>query len=259
MSAETGASPTTRVELTRDGAVATIRFVSDRGVNVFSSAVLGALGREVERIAEDSALRCVVFTGSGRTFVAGADIAEMSRFGEDQAVAFSKHGHHVMNMIEMLPQVTYAAINGHALGGGCELALACDFRIMARAARIGLPESTLGLIPGWGGTQRLPPLVGLARAKRLLFSGEQITAERALAIGLVDEVVEQPEDLPAALRRWCDAISNGAPNAVVRIKRALFSGDEIHQFGCCFSCADAHEGMHAFLEKRKPSWTCDRS
>jgi enoyl-CoA hydratase len=158
-------------------------------------------------------------------------------------------------MIEMMPQVSYAAINGHALGGGCELALACDFRIMAKAARIGLPESNLGLIPGWGGTQRLPELIGPAKARQLLFSGEQITAERALQIGLVDEVVAGPDDLEPALQRWNEAICKGAPNAIVRIKRALFSGDEIHQFGCCFSCDDAREGMKAFLQKRAPNWT----
>lgn len=252
---ETATQAGTQVEVSREGSRATVTFVSEKGVNVFSSAVMGALGVELEKITGDPSIRSVVFTGRGKTFIAGADIAEMSAFDEDQGVALSKHGHSVFNMVELMPQVTYAAINGHALGGGCELALACDFRIAARTARLGLPESNLGLIPGWGGTQRLPELVGPAVAKRLLFSGEQISADRALEIGLVDEVVESPNDLAAALGRWNEVISKGAPNAIVRIKRALFSSDEIHQFGCCFSCADAREGMRAFLEKRAPNWT----
>ena len=253
MGTETSAAAT-HIELSKDGNVATVTFSSERGVNVFSSAVLGELGRQVELLAEDSELRYVVFRGAGKTFVAGADITEMSAFDEAQGIAFAKHGHHVFDTIENLPQVTFAALNGHALGGGCELAIACDFRIMSGKATIGQPESVLGLIPGWGGTIRLRKLVGLTGAKRLLFSGQGIKAEQAREIGLVDEVVENAEALDAALKRWFELIAHGAPRAITRIKRAIAHDDEIHQFGCCFSCDDAHEGMTAFIEKRPPNW-----
>ena len=253
MATETSTAGTT-LEVSKDGHTATVTFSSERGVNVFSSAVMGELGRQVELLAQDSDLRFVVFRGAGKTFLAGADIGEMSAFDEAQGAAFAKHGHHVFDMIESLPQVTFAAINGHALGGGCELAIACDFRLMTRKATIGQPESVLGLIPGWGGTIRLRQLVGLSHARRMLFSGQGIKADEALAIGLVDEVVEDADGLDAALARWRELIAHGAPRAITRIKRAMAHDDEINQFGCCFSCDDAHEGMKAFLDKRPPNW-----
>lgn len=246
--------PPTVVEAIKDGSVATVRFSSERGVNVFSSRVMGDLGNHVQELGEDAHLRFIVFRGHGKTFLAGADIAEMSTFDENQGRALSKHGHHVFDAVEHLPAVTFAAINGHALGGGCELALACDFRIMVAGAKIGQPESQLGLIPGWGGTIRLPKLIGAARARRMLYSGESFTADQALQIGLVDEVVASPEELDGAIGRWFATISRGAPKAITRIKRALLHHDEVREFACCFSCSDANEGMGAFLEKRPPSW-----
>ncbi len=244
----------TEVTLTRRGDVATIRFVPVAGVNIFSSRVVGALGTVVERVAADPHLRFVVFRGDGRVFLAGADIAEMQRFNEDQGRAFAAHGHHVFNAIEALPQVTIAALNGHAMGGGCELAMACDFRVMVRDGRIGQPETKLGLIPGWGGTLRLPKLVGLGWARRLLFSGEAITAEEAQRIGLVDEVVPSLEELDAALERWFRMLAPGSPAAITRVKRALLTRNEIEEFGKCFSCSDAREGIAAFHEKRRAPW-----
>jgi len=246
---------TTRVELSRQGSVATVRFVTDDGPAIVSSRVVGELGGVVEQIAEDGNLRYVVFRGSGPVFVAGADIHQMSHFTEDQGEAFARAGHRVMNAIAVLPQVTIAAMNGHAMGGGCELALACDFRLIVRGARIGQPESRLGLIPGWGGTIRLPRVVGDVQARRLMFSGAAIPAEEALRIGLVDEVVPTVEDLDAAVERWLEAMAPGSPAAIARIKRALSQNDEIRQFGLSVSCSDAREGMSAFLEKRKPFWS----
>lgn len=245
----------TRVELARAGDVATIRFVSDGPVNVLSSSTLGELGKHVGHLAEDPHTRFVVFRGVGKTFVAGADIAEMSRFDETRGESYSRHGHHVFDMIESLPQVTLAAINGHALGGGCELALACDFRLMARGGKIGQPESRLGLIPGWGGTVRLTRLIGPSVAKKLMFSGEAISADEALALRLVDEVVDGPENLETAISRWIDSLRPGSPAAIHRIKRAMAGSDEKTQFSLCFSCSDAREGMRAFLEKRAPNWS----
>ena len=244
----------TQTELKTHGNVATITFSSAAGVSVLSSHVLGDLTNIVERVASDSDLRFVVFRGTAKTFLAGANIAEMSRFTEDQGLALSKHGHAIFNAIESLPQVTFAALNGHTLGGGCELALACDFRLMTSGAKIGQPESRLGLIPGWGGTQRLTRLVGEGHARRLLFSGVGIDAAEAHKMGLVNEVVESPADLDAALQRWFELMKPGSPAAIRRIKHALRHRDETNQFSLCFSCSDAREGMSAFLEKRSPAW-----
>lgn len=245
----------TQTALTTQGNVATVTFSSEAGVSVLSSHVLGDLTNIVERLSGDSDIRFVVFRGTAKTFLAGANIAEMSRFTEDQGLSLSKHGHTIFNAIELLPQVTFAALNGHTLGGGCELALACDFRLMAAGARIGQPESRLGLIPGWGGTQRLPRLIGEARARKLLFSGVGIGADEAFKIGLVDEVVESPENLDAALQRWFELMKPGSPAAIRRIKHALKHRDETNQFSLCFSCSDAREGMSAFLEKRPTAWS----
>ncbi len=244
----------TEVHLSKEGQVATIRFVPAAGVNIFSSRVIGTLGTVVEKVAADPRVRFVVFRGEGRVFLAGADISEMRHFTEDQGRAFATNGHNVFNAIEALPQITFAAMNGHAMGGGCELAMACDFRLIVKDARIGQPETRLGLIPGWGGTQRITRYVGLGQARRLLFSGEAIPAEEALRIGLVDEVVPSAADLDAALQRWFKMLAPGSPAAITRVKRALLQRDEIAEFGKCFSCSDAREGTTAFLEKRQPSW-----
>ena len=244
----------TDVSLSKEDGVATIRFVPAAGVNIFSSRVIGTLGTLIERVGSDPHVRFVVFRGDGRVFLAGADISEMQNFTEDQGRAFATNGHNVFNAIEALPQVTIAAINGHALGGGCELSMACDFRLMVKDAKIGQPETRLGLIPGWGGTQRITKYVGLGWARRLLFSGEAITAEEACRIGLVDEVVPSTEELNAALQRWFKLLATGSPAAITRVKRALLKRDEIEEFGKCFSCSDAKEGMAAFHEKRKAGW-----
>ncbi len=246
------------VELTRENDVGTIHFASPTGVNTFHSGVLGELGTHVQALAEDASLRFVVLRGRGKTFLAGADIRQMSHFSEAEGEIFSKNGHAVFNKIEALPQITFAALNGHTMGGGCELALACDFRIAVRGIKIGAPESRLGLIPGWGGTARMPRLIGLAHARRLMFSGDSISADDALRIGLVDEVVPSPEELDATLQRWFTMLSAGSPAAVRRIKHALLHRDETNQFGLCFSCSDAREGIAAFLEKRTPNWAKHR-
>ncbi len=246
--------PSTKVELVRDGKVATVRFSCDKGPALFCSPTLGELGQIVDQLAEDSCVRFVVFRGSGEVFSAGADLTELTHSTEDEGYSLSQHGQHVFDAVENLPQITFAAMNGHALGGGCELALACSFRLMVVGAKIGQPEVKLGLIPGWGATKRLPMIVPLSWALRMLYSGEPITAEQAEKIGLVDEVVPTPEDLDPALRRWFEMVEGGAPRAIIRIKRAILNDDAAHQFGLCFSCSDAKEGMQAFLEKRKPSW-----
>lgn len=244
----------TQVALEINDAVATIRFETETGVNVFSSPTMGALGNAVFKIAEDPAVRIVVFRGVGKTFVAGADIKEMTNFREEDGKAFSQHGHDVFSAIENLPQVTIAALNGHAMGGGCELAMACDFRLMVNGAKIGQPESRLGLIPGWGGTIRLPKLVGPNHARKLMFGGEAIGAEEALRIGLVDEVIPSIEEIDQTLDRWRRLMLMGCPAAIKRIKLALRDGDEIHHFADCFDTEACHGGMEAFIDKRPAPW-----
>ena len=252
MSAETVAR--TRVELTREDGVATVRFVADKGPAILSSPVLGELTRIVEPLRDCPRTRFVVFRGAGKVFIAGADISEMAQIDEGQGYALAQHGQRVFDAIENLPQVTFAAMNGHAMGGGCELALACSFRLMVAGAKIGQPEVKLGLIPGWGGTKRLPRIVPLGMALRMLYSGEAISAEVAGKAGLVDEIVPSEAELDAALSRWFDLLRGAAPHAIQRIKRAILNDDEARQFGLCFSTSDAREGMSAFLAKRPPAW-----
>lgn len=251
------AQPVTHVELVRDGPVATIRFVSEGGPPLFSSHVLGELTGMLDRLAQDASVRFVAFRSSGVVFNAGNDLREITYINEDQGYSLAKHGQHVFDAVENLPQITFAAMNGHAVGGGCELALACSFRIMVAGARIGLPEVKLGLIPAWGATRRLPMIVPLGWALRMLYSGDPISAEQAHAIGLVDEVVPSEADLDAALERWFEMFRHSAPQAIIRIKRAILNDDETHQFALSFSCSDAKDGMQAFLQKRKPAWAVE--
>jgi len=254
MSMNVEAKPATRTEVTREGHVATIWFVSDQGPPLLTSYVLGELGRFCEQLSQDASVRFVVFRAKGPVFTAGADVHEVARMTQDQAMPYSTHGQNVFNTIENLPQITFAAINGHALGGGCELALACSFRLMVANAKIGLPEVKFGVTPAWDATKRLPQIVPLNWALRMLYSGEALEAEQALQIGLIDEVVPSPEHLDDALKRWFGRFQLCAPQAIVRIKRAILQDNESHQFGLCFTSDDPREGMAAFFEKRKPSW-----
>lgn len=247
----------TRIEFEQKGRVATVRFVTDKGPPLLSSPVLGELGAIARRLAQDSRVRFVVFRGSGDVFNAGADVGPILQLSEDQGYSLAKAGESVFNAIENLPQITFAAINGHAMGGGLELALACSFRIAVADATLGLPEVKLGLSPGWGATKRLPMIVPLSWALRMLYSGEPVTAEQAEKIGLVDEVTPTVDDLDAALERWFEMFKHGAPQAIIRVKRAILHDDECRQFGMSFTCADAKEGMRAFLEKRAPSWASE--
>jgi len=251
-------APRTRIEVSRRERVATVRLVADSGPPILSSAALGELGRVVEQIGEDPGVRFVVFRSSGPVFCAGPDVREIMEMSEDQGFPFSRHGQHVCDAIETLPQITFAAINGHALSGGCELAMACSFRIMVAGAKIGQPEVKFGVIPAWGGTRRLFLLAPFNAALRMLYSGEPVDAEEALRIGLVDEVVPAEADLDAALERWFGKFVHCAPQAVIRIKRAVLNDDESHQFALCLSSPDAREGMRAFLEKRPASWVVGR-
>ena len=248
------AASTTRVEFERRECVATIRFVAENGPPLLTSPVMGELVTLVEQIRADPCIRFVVFRSTGPVFNAGADVARLLQLNEDQAYSLAKAGQRLFDAIENLPQITFAAVNGHAIGGGCELAIACSFRIAVLGAKLSLPEAQLGLIPGWGGSKRLPMMIPLNWALRMLYAGEEIPADRAERIGLVDDVVQTEAELDEALERWFSKFRNSAPQAIVRIKRAVLNDDEAHQFGLCFTGSEAREGIQAFLEKRPASW-----
>lgn len=234
--------------------MATITLRTEGALNVGSSDMMRRLGDTVASVAGDSQVRTTVIQGEGKVFLAGADIKEMAEFTSPSAREYGELGHGVMNAVENLPSITVAAINGAALGGGLELALACDFRIAVKSAKIGLPETSLGLIPGWGGVIRATKLVGASHAKKLFFSALPVSAEEGLEFGLVDEVVSGPEDLGPRVAAFCKSLYRGAPAAVALAKRALRDGDDVSAFADCFDTADAREGMAAFIEKRPASW-----
>jgi enoyl-CoA hydratase len=200
-----------------------------------------------------------------KVFSTGADVEhQLAGIGPLEAARFSRHGHGVFGLLPMLPYVTVAAIGGFALGGGLELSLCCDFRIAAKNARIGLPEINLGVLPGWGGTQRLPRLIGRPRAMRMILSGDPVNAATALEYGLVDEVVETYAELPAAAAKLIARYAGKPKTAVAAVKRALYEGAELpldaalrqesEIFGLAWSTPQREEGIRALIEKRRPVW-----
>ncbi|MZP29684.1 crotonase [Heliobacterium undosum] len=249
------------------GAVAIVTVNRPKVLNALNRAVLLELDQTFAGIAANRGIAAVIVTGAGeKSFVAGADIAEMSGFGVAEAREFSRLGQQVFNRIEELPQPVIAAVNGFALGGGCELATACDFRIAATKARFGQPEVSLGVIPGFGGTQRLPRLVGRGMAAQLLFTGDMISSEEALRIGLVNKVVPA-EALMEEAKAIAGRIAGRGPLAVSAAKAALREGSnmdlnralayEAELFAGGFSTADQKEGMAAFLQKRQADFKAE--
>lgn len=245
----------TQVRLEHAGHRATITFFTEGGINVLSLSTIDALGELLDQIDDRDDVWSVVVRAEGKAFLAGANIKEMAPFDPAQAADLSRRGNAVMDKLANLDAITVAAIHGAALGGGCEVTLACDFRVAVADAKIGLPEVTLGLIPGWGGTKRMPKLVGLAAAKRLLFSGEALRAADAVALGLIDRVVETADGLEGAVGEWISQFTRGGPRAIAQVKQALRTGDESAAFAECFDGLESREGMGAFVEKRAARWT----
>ena len=245
----------THAVLDRQGHRANVTFRTEAGLNVASVEMMAELESVVDELAADSDVRFVLFRAEGKAFLAGANIKAMAGYDAAEGRAMAELGHRVFNKIEALPQVTLVAIQGAALGGGCEFAMACDFRFAVKSINIGQPEVLLGLIPGWGGTIRLPKLVGPALAKQMMFSGESIKAARAYEIGLVDEIVNSTEDLEPLVGAFFAKLVKAGRGAIARVKQALASGDEIGGFANCFGQEESKEGMSAFLEKRPAAWT----
>lgn len=244
----------TRAELTIDGSLATVTISTGEGLNVMSSKTTTQFGEVVDQLANKPEIRFVVFRGAGKVFIAGADIKEMCTFDAAAARNFGQIGKALCDAIEALPMVTVAALNGAALGGGCEVALACDFRIATSQVKIGLPETTLGLLPAWGGIPRAIKLVGISTAKRLIFGGTPVSAKQAKELGLIDEVVSDDEALDKALENLRASLTSGGPVAVGLAKRAMRDGQDIAAFAACFNDSESQEGLKAFAEKRKASW-----
>jgi len=252
------------LELSRDGAIATLVVSRPEKLNALDNETLRELLGAVETLSADAGVGVVVVTGAGeKAFVAGADIAGLSKQGVEEAKRNSTLGQRVTLAIERSPKPFLAAINGFALGGGLELALACDLRFAAATARLGLPEVSLGIIPGYGGTQRLPRLVGSGAALQLILTGDPIQADEALRIGLVNGVFA-PNELLEGTRKIAQKILTRGANALALAKEAVWRGLQLtleqglaleaDLFAQTAASPEMREGMKAFLEKRKPTW-----
>ena len=237
--------------------IGVITLQREQVLNALNLQLLQELNLVLDHLIE---LKCLIITGSGKAFAAGADIAEMQNLSASEAAKLANFGAKVFSKIENLPFPVIAMVNGFALGGGCELALACDLRIASEQAKFGQPEVGLGIIPGFGGTQRLSRLVGLARAKELIFTGKMISAPEAEKLGLINKMTAS-EDLWSVTAELATQICKNSAAAVSAAKQAIDIGMqtdlnsglqmEANLFGICFSTADQKEGMSAFLAKRK--------
>jgi enoyl-CoA hydratase len=233
-------------------------------LNAIDAGVLADLEAAVSALEASPAIGVVILTGRGRAFVAGGDIPHMARLSPEEGERWLRRGQRLLRRLERLPQVAIAAVNGYALGGGLELALACDLRVAADTAELGAPEVRVGLIPGWGGTQRLLRLVGPARARDLILTGRPVRADEALRLGLVDRVVP-PDRLLPACRELARRIREGSPTAVRAAKRALVEGADLPLDAALarealawlqnFASPDRVEGLTAFVERRPPAWS----
>ena len=242
------------------GAYAVITISREKALNALNSQVLDELDKTLDGVNLDE-VRCLILTGAGsKSFVAGADIGEMSTLTKAEGEAFGKKGNDVFRKLETFPIPVIAAVNGFALGGGCEISMSCDIRICSDNAVFGQPEVGLGITPGFGGTQRLARLVGPGMAKQMIYTARNIKADEALRIGLVNAVYTQ-EELMGAAEKMAAGIAKNAPIAVRNCKKAIndvLDADmdeaiviEEKLFGDCFESYDQKEGMAAFLEKRK--------
>ena len=240
--------------------IATITFNRPEVLNALNEASLKEFSHAIDNVAEDGDIRVLILTGAGdKSFVAGADITEFLKFDALKAKLFSEMGHGLVNKLQEMPIPVIAAVNGFALGGGCEVVIACDFIYASENAMFGLPEINLGIIPGFGGTQRLPRLIGKNRAKEMIFTGKMIPASEAQAMGLVNKVCAQDQLMDEVLNVAKIIVSKGKVS-LRAAKQAINTGMdvelktgcriEIDAFAICLASPDAKEGTQAFLEKR---------
>ena len=233
-------------------------------MNALNPATAVELTQTIKSLETSQEAKVIVITGQGqKAFCAGGDVALMRTLGPAEARKVALTVDELFHTIETSSRVVIAAVNGYALGGGCELAMACDLRLAAEKAQLGQPEINLGILPGWGGTQRLPRLIGVSRAKKLMFTGERITAQQAMDFGLVDQVYPADELLDAA-HALAQTIASKPQAAIRMIKQAVHQGMQMDMdkaiqyeaelFGMCFATNDKQEGMDAFFEKRSPQW-----
>lgn len=233
-------------------------------MNAMSIPFMEEISEVVDEINADSTLRAVVVTSTGKTFISGGDLALMRGLDAQESMQYIDLIMRTTEKMTSSPKVFIAAINGHALGGGCEFTLACDIRIMADRARIGFPEVTLGLLPGAGGTQRLPRIIGMGRAMEMILTGSVVPAQKALELGLVTSVVP-PEELMAKAEELVEKIKKTAPVSIAGAKSCLYQSAnmgmdtgflyERRMWGLCFATQDKSEGIQAFFEKRSPVYT----
>lgn len=246
--------------LEKKGKIGILTIQREKALNALNSNLLKELDQAIDYVNDDESIYVLVITGKGKAFIAGADISEMKDLDQVQAREFAALGINCFRKIELMEKPVIAMVNGYALGGGCELAMACDIRIASEKAIFGQPEVGLGITPGFSATQRLPRLVGLAKAKELIFTGENIPADEALKIGLVNKVFNKDELLEEAIK-MADKIASNGQLAVRYSKNAINRGFETdietgislerEYFGLCFASQDQKEGMSAFIEKRK--------
>jgi enoyl-CoA hydratase/3-hydroxyacyl-CoA dehydrogenase len=255
--------PIRYVKWAKDNHLGIIYMNRPEALNALNSKVLNDLETAIEELGRDDEVRALIITGYGNAFVAGADIKEMMGQTLEESREYTKYGQEVFSKIENLNKPVIAAVNGYALGGGCELALACDIIVASKMAKFGLPEVNLGIHPGFGGTQRLPRLVGRARAKELIFTGNQISANEAYEIGLANKVVD-PEQLMDETKQIAKTIASKGPIAVSQAKQAINKGLEVElveglnmeldSIAIAFNTEDKKEGMEAFVQRRKPDF-----
>ena len=249
------------IKVEKKDKIAVVYVDRPKALNALNSEVLDELYNAFDELEKDSEVRVIILTGSGeKAFVAGADIAEMSKMNAVEAYQFAEKGHKLMNKIDNLEKPVIAAVNGYALGGGLEIALACDFIYASENAKLGFPEVTLGIHPGFGGTQRITKFVGKGIAKELVFTGKMVSAEEAKEMGFVNKVVPQ-DKLMDEVMKVAQTIANNGPIAVKLAKRlvnASYSSPpdkvsqlEVMSFGICFETEDQKKGMEAFLKKEK--------